>query len=382
MSIHDAAHQPKLLSQGFDGPRACRRYELAPLLATVNLVMRVLATRPGRPPRLPTIGYDWSHVYNHENLDNIRLIIRDGLVVSSVGIFPGTTQTTRGNISVGGINCFVTRPEYRRRGLGKEVLLDAHGKMRANGHHIGLLGTRVEDYYRRYGWEKAGRRLQFVFDRGNIGLMPELQGVHLTEDWRPHAHQLLELHKRESLVSPRSLELFTLLAERKLDRVLVARQRGLAVGYAGARARAVREYGGEPKVAAGLVRALFERLDEPEASGSTSATGEDPTFSMTLTCPDASEGLPGLLLNRGIPRSLDYIGMILVLDAPGLFDALDIRDVSLQQRDGGWRLKRGQATLDVDERELVKLIFGPERFPGFAPDIFPIEFYQWPLDSV
>ena len=224
--------------------------------------------------------------------------------------------------------------------------------------------------------------LQFVLDRGNIGLLPELQGVQLTEDWRPYAQQILELHEREPLVSPRSLELFTLLAERKLDRVLVATQRGLAIGYAGARGRAVRDYGGEPEVVAGLVRALFERLDDPEASASTYAPGEDPTFSMALICPDASDGLPGLLLNRGIPRSLDYIGMVLVLDAPGLFDALDIRDVSLQKRDGGWRLKRGQATLDVTERELVKLVFGPERFPGFAPDIFPIDFYQWPLDRV
>ena len=381
MSIHDAATQPKPLPEGFDGPRSCRLYELAPLLDTTNLVY-VLGTPPGQATRLPTVGYSWAHVYSHENLDNIRLIMRDGLVVSSVGIFPGTTRTPRGSISVGGINSFATRPEYRRLGLGEAVLLDAHEKMRANGHHIGLLSTGIEGYYRRYGWESAGRRLQFVLDRGNIGLLPELQGVDLTEDWRPYAQQILELHEREPLVSPRSLELFALLAERKLDRVLVARQKGLTVGYAGARGRAVQDYGGKPEVVAGLVRALFERLDDPKASASTYAPGEDPTFSMTLACPDASDGLPGLLLNRGIPRSLDYIGMVLVLNAPGLFDALDIRDVGLQKRDGGWRLKRGQATLDVTERELVKLVFGPERFPGFAPDIFPIEFYQWPLDSV
>ena len=98
--------------------------------------------------------------------------------------------------------------------------------------------------------------------------------------------------------------------------------------------------------------------------------------------PDAPDGMPGLLLDRGIPRSLRYRGMILILDAPGLFEALDIRDVRLQRLEAGWRLQRGHSTLDVTERELVKLVFGPERFPGFAPDIFPIDFYQWPLDKV
>ena len=183
-------------------------------------------------------------------------------------------------------------------------------------------------------------------------------------------------------MSPRSPELFALLVERKLDRVLVATQRGRVVAYAGAHGAAVWEYGGEPEIVAALVRALFERLDDPEASASTYAPGEDPTFEMTVACPDASDGMPGLLLDRGIPRSLRYRGMILILDAPGLFDALDIRDVSLQRHDGGWRLKHSQSTLDVSERELVKLVFGPERFPGFAPDIFPVDFYQWPLDKV
>ena len=382
MSIHDAATPSRPLPEGFDGPRACQLYELAPLLDTANLVIRVLATPPGQPTRLPTIGYDWAHVYNHENLDNVRLIMRDGRVVSSVGIFPGATRTPRGSISVGGINCFVTHPEYRRRGLGEAVLLDAHGKMRANGHHIGLLGTSIEGYYRRYGWESAGRRVEFVLDRGNIGLLPELRGVQVTEDWRPHVEQLRKLHEQEPLVSPRSPELFALLVERKLDRVLVATERGRAVAYAGAHRAAVWEYGGEPEIVAALVRALFERLDDPEASASTYAPGEDPTFEMTVACPDASDGMPSLLLDRGIPRSLRYRGMILILDAPGLFQALDIRDVSLQRLEDGWRLQRGQSILDVSERELVKLVFGPERFPGFAPDIFPVDFYQWPLDKV
>ena len=382
MTKRNGASQRRSLPGDFDGPRACGRYELAPLLDTVNLVLRILATPQGRPTRSPRIGHDWAHVYNHENLDNIRLVMHGGRVVSSVGIFPGTTRTDRGTISVGGINCFETVPEYRRRGIGEAVLLDAHQKMRADGHHIGLLTTTIEDYYRRYGWESAGRRLEFVLDRGNVGFLPELPEVDVTEDWRPYAEQLRALHELEPLVSPRAPELFALLAERKLDRLLVATRAGQAVAYAGAHGSVVREYGGDHEVTAGLVRVLFERLDDPRSSASTYAPGEDPTFSMTVAAPADADGLPGVLHATGIPQTMQYIGMVLILDAPGLFQALDITDISLTRRDGGWQLRRGSKTLEVAERELVKLVFGPERFPDFAPDVFPINFYQWPLDAV
>ena len=134
----------------FDGPRACQVYDLGPVLDTANLVMRTLATPPGQPQRLPTIGYDWAHIYNQENLENIRVITHDDRVVSQVAILPSIVQTPRGDISVGGINCFATNPDFRRQGLGEAVLRDSHEKMRRNGHHIGLLTTEIYDYYRKY----------------------------------------------------------------------------------------------------------------------------------------------------------------------------------------------------------------------------------------
>ena len=367
----------------FDGPRACQVYDLGAVLDTANLVMRTLATPSGQPQRLPTIGYDWAHVYNHENLDNIRLITKDGLVVSSVAVFPGTTLTPLGSISVGGINCFVTHPEYRRRGLGEKVLLDAVERMKFNGHHIGLLSTNIEGYYRRYGWESAGRKRQFFLNKSNVELLSlNTFGVQITEDWKPYASQLRDIHEREHLISPRSTEMFSMLLERRLDRVLVATKNGKVEGYVGVKNLEMQEYGGDFEVVESLIHSLFYNLYNPDTSASTYAPGEDPTFEMTISCPDSLEGLSGLLLRKGIPNALDYIGMIVILDAPRLFDALNIREISLRQQDSGWLLEYGRKTLEVSEHELVKLVFGPELFPDFAPEIFPIEFYQWPLDKV
>jgi hypothetical protein len=103
---------------------------------------------------------------------------------------------------------------------------------------------------------------------------------------------------------------------------------------------------------------------------------------MTVVTPDSTEGLPGLLLDHGVPNTLGYMGLIVVLDAPGLLEALDIRDVELTGRELGWRVRRRGQSLDLTEHELVKLVFGPERYPDFAPDLFPIDFYQWPADRV
>ena len=89
------------------------------------------------------------------------------------------------------------------------------------------------------------------------------------------------------------------------------------------------------------------------------------------------------MIERGIPNSLDYVGMIKILDPNKLLKTLGIYDViNLEKIDVGWRVSYGSNDLTLTEQELVKLIFGPEKFQGFAPDIFPIDFYQFHADRV
>ena len=107
---------------GFDGPRACAWHELASVLDLANLVLRVLGAPAGAPPRRPTYGGDYGHIYHGDNLHNISVVTHRGRVVSSVGIYPTEVRTPRGTISVGGINGFVTHPDHRRQGLGEAVL--------------------------------------------------------------------------------------------------------------------------------------------------------------------------------------------------------------------------------------------------------------------
>ena len=114
-------------------------------------------------------------------------------MVTSVAIYSTPVRTPRGTVLVGGINAMATHPDYRRHGLGAAVLADAEAKMRADGHHIGLLGTRIQDWYRKTDWETAGQQWQFVFDRGNIEYLREPNGLDVVDEWRRHVPALCML---------------------------------------------------------------------------------------------------------------------------------------------------------------------------------------------
>src|SRR5687768_6842295 len=174
--------------EGYDGPRACGPSELAPTLDMINLVFR---TQPGSgSPRAPSMGWDYSHIYNGDNLENVRIVCHRGRPVSSVGIYPTRVRTARGTIGVGGINAVGTHPDHRRRGLNTLAMEDAHETMRAAGLHVALLGTGISNYYRKLGWERAGIQRSFTFDRRNVGSLPDTAELDVTDDWRAHLEEV------------------------------------------------------------------------------------------------------------------------------------------------------------------------------------------------
>jgi ribosomal protein S18 acetylase RimI-like enzyme len=365
-----------------DGPRACGVYELPAVLDLANYVLRTLWVAPGQPPRPPTIGFDFPHVFNSDNLLNIRVVMHHARAVAAVGIYPTKVRTSRGSLDVGGISVLVTHPDYRRRGLGTAVMEDAHKRMREAGMSVALLSTRIQDWYRKLGWESAGAERSFVFDRGNIDLLPPPAGMEVAEDWRPWTAELADLHNNEPLTTLRDAARFALLAECKAPRIFVALRYGSPIAYAAVSDSSVREYAGPVDAVAALLRSVFERIDNPDARTSLRAPGQRATPEMHLSAPDASDGLPALLLRLRIPHSFGYQGMIKILDAPRLLKSLGLDAISLCDSGERMVLERGAEKIDLSERELVRLIFGPERPSDFARDVLPAPFHVWPMDRV
>jgi hypothetical protein len=258
---------------------------------------------------------------------------------------------------------------------------DAQARMRQIGMHAGLLSTGISNWYRKLGWERAGQQRSFTFDRRNVDYLPEAAGLDVTDDWQSCVAELCALRGASGVGARRTPELFTLLALRKTSHIFVGRRGGQVAAYAAVSGTSVREYAGAPEDVAALVRHAFNAIEDLPERSTERRGAQQGQFEMTVQTPMMTDGLPSLLLELGVPHSLGYMGMLILLDPPGLFEALSL-DAMVQRHGDGWRVARAGRALDLTDAELVKLVFGPERWPDFAPDLFPIDFYQWPMDRV
>lgn len=376
---------PTLASEHIDGPRACRPYELAPTLDVGTAVMRLERDVP------PTWGHSWPHVYCPENLDNIRIIKVNDQVVSSMGIFTTsvrayTAQAAEITLTVGGINGVATLSPFRRRGLAGQLLQDCHAKMRADGCDIALLSTGIDNWYRRFGWENGAQQWTFTIDRGSSSYLPPLDEALVMAEVTTTMSALSEvgtLHRAASLGSQRRAELDTLLFTRLGSRIFVARQDSRIMAYVVVRDNQVLEHGGPPATIAGLVRTLFEGTDDPALSTSGRNENDVPwTLRMTIHTPPVDDGMSHFLYNLGVPHSRTYLGMIRIINAQQLLHKIAPRFVFQEETEEEILVRDGTSQHQIDRREMVKWLFGPERLPSFADAGLPVTFYQWPLDWV
>lgn len=364
---------------GFDGPRACGPFELAPTLDLINLVFRTQRAAGG--PAAPSMGWDYSHIYHPDNLHNVRVVLHGGRPVASIAVYDTAVRTALGTLSLGGINAVATHPDFRRLGLATLTLEDCHRRMLQSGDQVGLLSTGITNWYRKLGWERAGRQRSFTFDRRNVDALPAPSGFDVTEDWEAHLDALCALHNAAPLGATRTADRFALLVRRKMPRLFVALRAGRPVAYVATAGSAVREYGGETADVAALLRHAFGAVEHLPARSTERSGAQQGQFEMQVQTPDGAAGLPGLLLGLGVPTALTYLGMLAVLDPPALFAALNV-DAAVERRGDVWRLRLDGRVHDLSPGELVKLVFGPERRPDVDPDRFPIDFYQWPADRV
>jgi hypothetical protein len=297
-----------------------------------------------------------------------------------VGIYPTQVRTPRGTIGVGGINAVGTHPDHRRKGLNTLAMEDAHETMRAAGRQVALLGTGISNYYRKLGWERAGMQRSFTFDRRNVDGLPESADLDVSDDWRSHLNEVSALYDASGVGAVRDAERFELLALRKARQIFVGRRGGRVVAYAVVSGSSVREHGGVAADVAALLRRVFAEIESlPEHS--TDRTGaQGGQWEMSVLTPATGE-LADALLALGVPASLGYQGMIKILDAPGLFRALKL-EAEVERRGDGWRVRAAGTEAELTEGELVKLVFGPERRRGLPTEVFPVAFYQWPMDRV
>ncbi len=372
-----------------DGPRRAHADELDGILDLANEVMRL--SRGWEP----TIGTDYSFIYNQKNAENI-MIVKDGeRVVSTAAMWMNTVEAGSGRIRAGGFNCVATRPAYRGHGLATKVMTAAVEYMAEIGCQVGRLSTNISDWYHRMGWGDAGSRCNYRLNHSNIGLFPELPDeLSVTEGTEFNDEIISEivcLRQADQLGGRRTQEIMGALLAAGSDPELqgkkqyaIAWQDDTPVAYCIERKDQIIEWGGQADRVAGLVRKVFGRRIGERGGQLTPGHQERvaPSRELTLVAPYTGHRFAEFLKSISVPCDINYWGMLTIIDPRGILDGFGLDDITVTEMDGKFALARGDESATVSRQELAKLLFGPERISDFAGDVLPLLFWEWPLEHV
>lgn len=79
-------------------------------------------------------------------------------VVGAYSVYPLSLARGRGSLPAGGISSVAVAPEERHRGVGRALMDSSLATLRETGATLAALYAFRESYYRRFGYEVAGRR--------------------------------------------------------------------------------------------------------------------------------------------------------------------------------------------------------------------------------
>lgn len=95
------------------------------------------------------------------------------LMATSYAAFPFTIRANGRAMAMAGISVVGTRPEYRRRGLLRQIITRAFAEQRERGQSVAGLWASQAAIYQRYGFAPAGMNRRYDIDTADIALMDE-----------------------------------------------------------------------------------------------------------------------------------------------------------------------------------------------------------------
>lgn len=370
-----------------DGPRALRPEEYESTIALLNAVLRP-ADRLG-PSGPHAIQKEYPLALGRRNQHNMRVIVRDGEVVSHAAIYFSTLLSGNLSFKVGGINSVATHPEYRGRGLGSKVMRDCIKVMEDASTHLSILWTERHEFYRRLGYETAGSSRLFRLTAADMDDVPrDCDVVPYSPRRLP---DVIRIHRRESLRTERTAKEYEAYLGLPKTRVLLAARGRDVTAYAvmgkGEDMRkCMHDWGGDTRDLLCLARGLAE----------STGTGE-----VIVLTPSHTTEFAQMLFQTEVPCSVDYLALMRVIDLEGLSSAVgdhlgNLLGVEFGIRRDESRVKisvGGEETIIEPERNLVRLLFGPDKpsslLTGLSRETLtaldnalPIPLFVWGLDSV
>ena len=102
-------------------------------------------------------------------LNDTRILLKDGKIVSSVQIFPRIISLQKGELKYGGIGNVATLPSERSRGYAGILLKDAFDYMVKKDFPVSMLTTHINSYYEKFGFKTVLRTIARISNVKGIG---------------------------------------------------------------------------------------------------------------------------------------------------------------------------------------------------------------------
>jgi predicted acetyltransferase len=92
----------------------------------------------------------------------------DGRLATSFGAYPFTVRLNGAPVAMAGVTAVATLPEFRRRGLLRQVMVRSLGEQRDRGQSLAILWASLGAIYQRYGYGLASTHASYRIDPRDI----------------------------------------------------------------------------------------------------------------------------------------------------------------------------------------------------------------------
>ncbi len=131
--------------------RPCRDHD--ELKTYGEIVSYVFASTEGMDEELSSTQPDWT-----------TCAFVDGKMATTLGAFPFTVRLNGAGVHMGGVTAVGTLPEFRRRGLLRQVMKQALETMHERGQDFAILWASLGAIYQRFGYGMASPYIRYTFD--------------------------------------------------------------------------------------------------------------------------------------------------------------------------------------------------------------------------
>lgn len=322
-----------------EGPRECRKNELQETLTLLDLIFHSNRRR--------RMGLYYPYAYGEKNLQNMRIITADGKIVSHAAIYPRFVSTADGLIlKVGCIGGVATHAEHRKKGYATAILNDCIDIMRNEDYDISILWANVPGFYRKLGWELAGREFCFYLNEGNVFLLKSHRNKMSLDNEISDYSGIQKIYEKNVLRSQRQLTDYPMLFNRQRN-FFCYRNPEVTAYILIDDGNSVLEYGGDFSLVTSILKELIELKQFSSLKVFTSSK---------------QDNLSNHLEQLGVPMSSWYSGMIRVINEKKFLKRFSAETIHSQSLTG-----------------LSKLLFGPEKMPRESE---PFTFYLWQSEHV